>query len=62
MADGALGARSGPFSIGYAPIAHTVASGQGAANGRARIIKADPGAGGPAISGGEPYSGATIDG
>ena len=61
MAGGALVAPPGPVINRLRAISRTVISGQWTAKGRARIIKADPGAGVPAISGGEPYSTATVE-
>ena len=46
----------------WEPTSHTGAGSQGTAGGRARTIKADPGAGVPATSGVEPYSAAALDG
>jgi hypothetical protein len=62
MAGGAHVAPPGPVINRLRAISRTVIGGQWTAKGRASIIKADPGAGVPAISGGEPYSTATVDG
>src|SRR5665213_2577230 len=62
MAGGALLAPQSPSSIADKPIAHTGASGQRAASGRVRKSRPTPAPATPAISGGEPYSAATVEG
>jgi hypothetical protein len=62
MAGGALAAPPFPVIVRIRAISRTGGGRQWTAMGRARIIKADPGAGVPAIPGGEPYSAATIFG
>jgi len=64
LVDGGWGAFCPAWSTieRWEPTSHTGAGSQGTAGGRARIIKADPGASVPATSGVESYSAAALDG